>query len=183
MGSFYNYFILTICFIRYLNFVSNTDGIWFLKTSVPYLSWSKGDPGIAIMFQLNFLTHHKIPDSSSKWTDRLIPQVLYQFLNFAMIVSSALMLWKGLFVLTHCESPIVVVLSGSMQVILYSFGKWTVFIIQLFIFMLKTGSYVLQLFPPVLMPCFDRRHSACIPGHAECFTDALACRAWCAHSH
>eukprot|EP00116_Pleurobrachia_bachei_P013533 sb/3473795/ len=44
-------------------------------------------------------------------------QVIYQFLNFAMIVSSALMLWKGLFVVTHCESPIVVVLSGSMQVI------------------------------------------------------------------
>jgi len=42
-------------------------------------------------------------------------QLIYQFLNFAMIVSSALMLWKGLFVLTHCESPIVVVLSGSMQ--------------------------------------------------------------------
>ena len=26
------------------------------------------------------------------------------------------MLWKGLFVVMHCESPIVVVLSGSMQV-------------------------------------------------------------------
>jgi len=42
-------------------------------------------------------------------------QVIYQFINFAMIVSSALMLWKGLFVVMHCESPIVVVLSGSMQ--------------------------------------------------------------------
>ena len=38
-----------------------------------------------------------------------------QVLNFAMVVSSALMMWKGLMVLTGSESPIVVVLSGSME--------------------------------------------------------------------
>lgn len=32
-----------------------------------------------------------------------------------MIVGSALMIWKSLMVLTWCESPIVVVLSGSME--------------------------------------------------------------------
>ena len=37
-------------------------------------------------------------------------QLLYQVLNFAMIVSSALMIWKGLMVATEGESPIVVVL-------------------------------------------------------------------------
>jgi signal peptidase len=42
-------------------------------------------------------------------------QVYYQFLNFAMIVSTALMIWKGLMVVTGSESPIVVVLSGSME--------------------------------------------------------------------
>lgn len=42
-------------------------------------------------------------------------QIIYQFLNFAMIVSSALMIWKGLMVVTGSESPIVVVLSGSME--------------------------------------------------------------------
>ncbi|XDB64013.1 hypothetical protein AB1E18_017330 [Capra hircus] len=42
-------------------------------------------------------------------------QLYYQVLNFAMIVSSALMIWKGLIVLTGSESPIVVVLSGSME--------------------------------------------------------------------
>uniref|UniRef100_A0A914CMF2 Signal peptidase complex catalytic subunit SEC11 n=1 Tax=Acrobeloides nanus TaxID=290746 RepID=A0A914CMF2_9BILA len=42
-------------------------------------------------------------------------QVGYQCLNFAMIVSSALMIWKGLMVVTGCESPIVVVLTGSME--------------------------------------------------------------------
>lgn len=36
-------------------------------------------------------------------------------LSFGMIVSSALMIWKGLMVLTGSESPIVVVLSGSME--------------------------------------------------------------------
>ncbi|XP_043752151.1 signal peptidase complex catalytic subunit SEC11C-like [Cervus elaphus] len=42
-------------------------------------------------------------------------QRYYQVLNFAMIVSSALMIWKGLIVLTSSESPILVVLSGSME--------------------------------------------------------------------
>ena len=32
-----------------------------------------------------------------------------------MIVFSALMMWKGLILLTHSESPVVVVLSGSME--------------------------------------------------------------------
>lgn len=42
-------------------------------------------------------------------------QFLYQVLSFGMIVSSALMIWKGLMVITGSESPIVVVLSGSME--------------------------------------------------------------------
>ncbi|CAN8013163.1 unnamed protein product [Ixodes persulcatus] len=42
-------------------------------------------------------------------------QLLYQVLNFGMIVSSALMIWKGLMVVTGSGSPIVVVLSGSME--------------------------------------------------------------------
>ena len=37
-------------------------------------------------------------------------QLLYQILNFGMIVSSALMIWKGLMYATGSESPIVVVL-------------------------------------------------------------------------
>ncbi len=38
-----------------------------------------------------------------------------QVLNLACIVFSALMLWKGLMVVTRSESPVVVVLSGSME--------------------------------------------------------------------
>uniref|UniRef100_A0A8V0ZVE8 Signal peptidase complex catalytic subunit SEC11 n=1 Tax=Gallus gallus TaxID=9031 RepID=A0A8V0ZVE8_CHICK len=40
-------------------------------------------------------------------------QLYYQVLNFGMIVSSALMIWKGLMVVTGSESPIVVVLRGG----------------------------------------------------------------------
>ncbi|KAJ3176946.1 Signal peptidase complex catalytic subunit S11A [Gaertneriomyces sp. JEL0708] len=47
-----------------------------------------------------------------KWSFR---QVAHQALNFFLIVASALMLWKGLAVVTNSESPIVVVLSESME--------------------------------------------------------------------
>lgn len=42
-------------------------------------------------------------------------QLLFQALNLAMIVFSALMIWKGLMFITISESPVVVVLSGSME--------------------------------------------------------------------
>ena len=37
------------------------------------------------------------------------------FIVLGSVVSSALMLWKGLMILTNTESPIVVVLTGSME--------------------------------------------------------------------
>lgn len=40
--------------------------------------------------------------------------LLLQLLSLGTVVLSALMLWKGLMVVTGSESPIVVVLSGSM---------------------------------------------------------------------
>lgn len=42
-------------------------------------------------------------------------QLLTQLLNFALVLSTAFMLWKGLSVATDSPSPIVVVLSGSME--------------------------------------------------------------------
>ncbi|MCJ1468226.1 Signal peptidase complex catalytic subunit [Pseudocyphellaria aurata] len=42
-------------------------------------------------------------------------QLLTQILNFALVLSTAFMLWKGLSVFTDSASPIVVVLSGSME--------------------------------------------------------------------
>ncbi|KAI4864164.1 microsomal signal peptidase 18 kDa subunit [Hypoxylon rubiginosum] len=42
-------------------------------------------------------------------------QAASQLLNFALILSTAFMMWKGLSVLADSPSPIVVVLSGSME--------------------------------------------------------------------
>ncbi|KAE8138430.1 ubiquitin-conjugating enzyme/RWD-like protein [Aspergillus pseudotamarii] len=42
-------------------------------------------------------------------------QSLAQVLNFALVLSTAFMMWKGLSVFTASSSPVVVVLSGSME--------------------------------------------------------------------
>eukprot|EP00735_Rhodelphis_limneticus_P011339 TRINITY_DN4425_c0_g1::TRINITY_DN4425_c0_g1_i1::g.7377::m.7377 TRINITY_DN4425_c0_g1::TRINITY_DN4425_c0_g1_i1::g.7377 ORF type:complete len:192 (-),score=28.90,sp/Q5RC30/SC11C_PONAB/58.86/1e-66,Peptidase_S24/PF00717.18/2e-10 TRINITY_DN4425_c0_g1_i1:888-1463(-) len=42
-------------------------------------------------------------------------QIMLQIINLGLIVSSALMIWKTLMVVTNSESPVVVVLSGSME--------------------------------------------------------------------
>lgn len=44
-----------------------------------------------------------------------VRQVLMQVISLGMIVASALMIWKGLMCITGSESPVVVVLSGSME--------------------------------------------------------------------
>ncbi|KAI0080383.1 hypothetical protein K474DRAFT_1704692 [Panus rudis PR-1116 ss-1] len=45
--------------------------------------------------------------------------ILLQILNFASVLASGLMIWKGLGLVTNTESPIVVVLSGSMEPAFY----------------------------------------------------------------
>lgn len=42
-------------------------------------------------------------------------QTLQQILNFALVLSTAFMMWKSLSVISDSPSPIVVVLSGSME--------------------------------------------------------------------
>ncbi|KAK7748703.1 Signal peptidase complex catalytic subunit [Cytospora paraplurivora] len=42
-------------------------------------------------------------------------QIAAQLLNFGLVLSTAFMMWKGLSVATDSPSPIVVVLSGSME--------------------------------------------------------------------
>lgn len=42
-------------------------------------------------------------------------EALTQFINLGLIVTSALMMWKALILFTGSESPVVVVLSGSME--------------------------------------------------------------------
>ncbi|KAG9056941.1 Signal peptidase complex catalytic subunit [Serendipita sp. 407] len=46
-------------------------------------------------------------------------QALLQALNFCNIIASGLMMWKGLGLVTNTESPIVVVLTGSMEPAFY----------------------------------------------------------------
>ena len=38
-----------------------------------------------------------------------------QFVSLGLVVTSALMIWKGLILLTRSDTPVVVVLSGSME--------------------------------------------------------------------
>ncbi|KLO07840.1 signal peptidase I [Schizopora paradoxa] len=45
--------------------------------------------------------------------------MLLQALNFAAVIASGLMIWKGLGLVCNTESPIVVVLSGSMEPAFY----------------------------------------------------------------
>ncbi|EJT52781.1 hypothetical protein A1Q1_01821 [Trichosporon asahii var. asahii CBS 2479] len=45
--------------------------------------------------------------------------VLFQLLNFLNVVASGLVMWKALCLVTNSESPIVVVLSGSMEPAFY----------------------------------------------------------------
>ncbi|ROW01102.1 hypothetical protein VSDG_02757 [Cytospora chrysosperma] len=42
-------------------------------------------------------------------------QIAAQLLNFGLVLSTAFMMWKGLSVVSDSPSPIVVVLSGSME--------------------------------------------------------------------
>ncbi|KAE9600521.1 putative signal peptidase I [Lupinus albus] len=42
-------------------------------------------------------------------------QLITQAITFGLIVTSALIIWKGLMCITGSESPVVVVLSGSME--------------------------------------------------------------------
>ncbi|CAL6313939.1 unnamed protein product [Bathycoccus prasinos] len=44
-----------------------------------------------------------------------VRQLTLQLLSLTLIVTSALMIWKSLCLYTHSESPVVVVLSGSME--------------------------------------------------------------------
>ena len=44
-----------------------------------------------------------------------VRQTAAQILNFGLVLSTAFMLWKGLSVFSASDSPIVVVLSGSME--------------------------------------------------------------------
>jgi signal peptidase len=65
---------------------------------------------------LDFITdgcNSQVVELKKLWKNKRT--LLFQGLNLAMIVFSALMIWKGLMFATKSESPVVVVLSGSME--------------------------------------------------------------------
>jgi signal peptidase len=44
-----------------------------------------------------------------------VRKILNQMVQLVLVVGSAVMFWKALMLVTKCESPIVVVLTGSME--------------------------------------------------------------------
>eukprot|EP00611_Tribonema_gayanum_P009481 TRINITY_DN1927_c0_g1_i4.p7 TRINITY_DN1927_c0_g1~~TRINITY_DN1927_c0_g1_i4.p7 ORF type:complete len:107 (+),score=49.76 TRINITY_DN1927_c0_g1_i4:96-416(+) len=56
---------------------------------------------------------NKVAELKMLWKHKR--HLMFRCLNVAMIGLSALMLWKSLMVVTRSESPVVVVLSGSME--------------------------------------------------------------------
>ena len=56
---------------------------------------------------------HQVDEVKRLWANKR--QLTNQGLNLAMVVLTALMVWKGLMMYTQSESPVVVVLSGSME--------------------------------------------------------------------
>jgi signal peptidase I len=67
----------------------------------------------AIVIMISDIVNKQIYELKKLWKNKR--QLTFQVLNLAMIVFSALMIWKGLMVVTKSESPVVVVLSGSME--------------------------------------------------------------------
>ena len=70
-----------------------------------------------LLLALNFpsTASQSLPSMFSSLSNLSPRQLLAQAMNFALVLSTAFMLWKGLSVATNSPSPIVVVLSGSME--------------------------------------------------------------------
>jgi len=58
---------------------------------------------------------HQVKDMYKQITKMEKRKMANQILSLAMIITSAVMIWKGLCVMSGSESPVVVVLSGSME--------------------------------------------------------------------
>mgnify|MGYP001421591305 CR=1 FL=1 len=70
------------------------------------------------------IVEDQIAELKKLWKNKRL--LLHQGLNLAMIVFSALMIWKGLMFLTKSESPVVVVLSGKKLGFMAANGAWVV---------------------------------------------------------
>lgn len=70
-------------------------------------------PNVVPSIMIKEIMDKQIFELKKLWANKR--QLTFQVLNLAMIVFSALMIWKGLMFVTKSESPVVVVLSGSME--------------------------------------------------------------------
>ncbi|TMW57794.1 hypothetical protein Poli38472_014397 [Pythium oligandrum] len=59
------------------------------------------------------LVKQQVDEAKRIWKNKR--QLSHQVLNLAMVMLTAFMIWKGLMMHTQSESPVVVVLSGSME--------------------------------------------------------------------
>jgi len=92
-------------------------------TSAPYLHPPRGyilsravNRHTSVDFHLTSLAHAALKSATMFSTMISSPRLaLAQTLNFALVLATAFMMWKGLSVLSDSPSPIVVVLSGSME--------------------------------------------------------------------
>ncbi|KAK1929919.1 Signal peptidase complex catalytic subunit SEC11C [Phytophthora citrophthora] len=66
-----------------------------------------------VTWHFDLMLQQQVEDVKRLWANKR--QLAHQGLNLAMVVLTALMIWKGLMVYTQSESPVVVVLSGSME--------------------------------------------------------------------
>merc|ERR1711981_72571 len=86
-----------------------------------------GDSSLESQVELTEVTPRPRCIMLETWPDWLVGdlkgmtvrEAVNQFLNFLSVVTSALMIWKTLICLTGSESPVVAVLSGSMEPAFY----------------------------------------------------------------
>jgi signal peptidase len=68
-----------------------------------------------------------------------IRHALVHLITLGMVISSALMIWKGLIIMTGSESPLVVVLSESMEL---GFERGDILFLQMSKHPIRTGDIV-----------------------------------------
>ena len=95
-------------------------------------------------------------------------QVFAQVVSLGLIVTSALMIWKFLMVISNSESPVVVVLSGSMEP---SFRRGDILFLWMQAEQIAVGDIVVFKIDQREIPIVHRVHRVCV-----------AIKVWCSRS-
>lgn len=82
-----------------------------LRRSLRCAGWASA----MYVIKLPAAAHTRLVRPDRAHTLNVASQLLAQGLNFAMVISTALMMWKGLSIVTNTESPIVVVLRSARR--------------------------------------------------------------------